>query len=331
MPLHPQFQHLSRNVRFIPAGINFHSLQGQAQGTTYSIRYGAATAVMQQADVDSILQSVDRSLSTYNPQSLISLFNARPDGLEVDSHLVKLVRLSKQFHAGSEGSFDITIKPLMELWGFGATTVTHMPDEQAIRKVMRHTGMELLALQGQYLKKKNPKLEIDCNGIAQGYTVDLLADYLEAKGVKDYLVELGGEMRLSGKNEKGEDWTVGIEKPGEPNAPLQLAGTIRPGKGAVTTSGLYRRTRTLDGKRVGHVIDPTTGFPVGNGMIAVTVWAADATTADATDNILMVIGPAAIRPYLDAHPGVEAYWVFRLPDGRVAYGATKGFLRIMEQ
>lgn len=311
--------------------LTYMQLQGRAQGTSYHIQYGHDRQVMTDTQADSIFREIDRSLSIYDTASLISRFNRSREGCTVDSHLIKLVRLSKQYNASSEGVFDLTVKSLASLWGFGPDAGPGNPSEQEIRKVLKHTDMSLLVLQGQYLRKKRPEVQIDCNGIAQGYTVDLLADFLEQRGVKHYLVELGGEIRLNGVNANGKPWTVGVEAPQEPGMPVQLAATVQPGKGAITSSGTYRNTALAGGKRVSHIIDPTTGYPVGNGMVSVTVWAADATTADAIDNILIVLGPAQIKPFLDAHPGVEAYWVFRRPDGRFVYGATTGFLRLMEQ
>jgi thiamine biosynthesis lipoprotein len=309
----------------------YTQLQGRAQGTSYIIHYGYSGKVMSAGQADSILREIDRSLSLYDTGSLICRFNRSRDGCTVDSHLIKLVGLSKQYNASSEGVFDITIKPLAALWGFGPDAGPGNPAEQDIRKVLKITGMSLLSLQGTFLRKKRPEVQIDCNGIAQGYTVDLLADFLEQRGVQHYLVELGGEIRLRGLNASGRPWTVGIEAPEEPGMPVQLAATVQPGSGAVTSSGTYRNTAMAGGKRVGHILDPTTGYPVGNGMVSVTVWAANATTADAIDNILIALGPGEIKPFLDAHPGVEAYWVFRRPDGRFAYGATQGFLKLMEQ
>jgi thiamine biosynthesis lipoprotein len=161
--------------------------------------------------------------------------------------------------------------------------------------------------------------------------VDILAEYLAQSGVRDYLVELGGEIRLSGVNPEGKPWTIGIESPGEGNGPYALARTVRPGAGAITSSGIYRNQKNRGGKSVSHLIDPETGYPISNGMVSVTVWAKDATTADAIDNILMVIGPAEIRHFLDAYPGVEAYWQFRLADGRLVYAASPGFIRMMDK
>lgn len=305
-------------------------IEGRAQGTSYLIHYGHGASVMTAGQADSIFREIDRSLSIYDTNSLISRFNRSREGSVADSHLVKLVRLSKQYHASSEGAFDITVKPLAALWGFGPDAGPGSPSDNDVRKVLRFTDMSLIAIQGNYLRKKRPEVQIDCNGIAQGYTVDLLAEFLEQRGVDHYLVEVGGEIRLRGLNPSGQPWTVGLESPPEPGMPVQLATTVRPGAGAITTSGTYRNTTSAAGKRISHIIDPATGYPVANGMISVTVWARDATTADAIDNILIVLGPAQIKPFLDAHPGVEAYWLLRRPDGRVVYGATPGFLRLMD-
>jgi thiamine biosynthesis lipoprotein len=287
--------------------------------------------VLTQACVDSIFREINQSLSIYDSNSLISRFNRSREGIAADSHLLRMVRRAKEFSVRSDGAFDITLKTVSGLWGFGPGARTGAPTEAEIRKAMKHAGMNLLGITGNYIRKKDDQVQIDCNGIAQGYTVDIIADFLEQRGVRDYLVELGGEIRLSGVNAEGSPWTIGIESPPEGNRPFELARTIRPGSGAITSSGVYRNQHPSGGRQVSHLIDPETGYPISNGMVSVTVWSKDATTADAIDNILMVIGPAEIRHFLDAYPGVEAYWQFRLPDGKLVYAASPGFIRMMDQ
>lgn len=311
-------------------GVYFH-LEGKAQGTTYAIKYGYPDEVLNRGRVDSIFQVIDRSLSLYDTGSLISRFNRSHDGIEADSHLLKMVSLSAAFHAMSDGFFDITIKPVSALWGFGPDGRDGTPSKMDIRKAMRHTGMKLIFTEGKQIKKKDPRVQIDCNGIAQGYTVDIIADVLESHGVRDYLVELGGEIRMNGVNEEGEPWTIGIESLPGGQQSYGIAQTIRPGTGAVTSSGSYRNRKFSDGKMVSHIINPKTGYPVSNGMVSVTVWARDATTADAIDNILMVLGPDRIKPFLEAQPGPEAYWQFQQEGKGIVYSATPGLLKMMDR
>jgi thiamine biosynthesis lipoprotein len=312
-----------------PHADSFWRITGVAQGTTYSIQYRAGWEWMPQRVADSLFRVIDQSLSIYDSNSLISRFNRNPAGMEGDVHLLRMLQMAREYTTISDGAFDITLKSLSALWGFGPGAARRHPTEKEIQEALRHTGIDHIRITGTYIRKKDPLLQIDCNGIAQGYTVDLLADYLRQRGVKDYLVELGGEIRLSGLNPSGEPWTIGIESAAHLLNPSEPMKVIRPGFGAITSSGIYRNQRTLDGKKINHIINPETGYPISNGMISVTVWTRDATLSDALDNILMVLGPAEILPFLNAHPLAEAYWVFKTPDGRLMEGATRGFDEIM--
>jgi thiamine biosynthesis lipoprotein len=195
--------------------------------------------------------------------------------------------------------------------------------------VLSHTGGGKLTFRGDSLCKQDPLLQIDCNGIAQGYTVDLLADHLESRGVHDYLVELGGEIRLSGQNREGRPWKVGVEEPSvDGEGSHVLSRVLQPGRAAVTTSGSYRQSVERGGRTYSHIIDPATGHPIDNGMLSATIVASDAMTADALDNVCMVMGPVRSMKWLSGRKDVEAYLVYRGTDGRIRDTATAGFLRM---
>ncbi len=324
------FQERSRLFMPIKPSAYFH-INGNAQGTTYAIKYGYPVEVLNRERVDSIFEVIDQSLSLYDTGSLISRFNRSHVGIEADSHLLKMVSLSAVFHAMSDGVFDITMKPVSALWGFGPDGREGTPSKTDIRKALRHTGMKLIFIDGKRIGKNDPRVQIDCNGIAQGYTVDIIADLLASHGVRDYLVELGGEIRMNGVNEEGKPWTIGIESPPGGQQSYGLAQAIRPGTGAVTSSGSYRNQKFSGGKMVSHIINPKTGHPVSNGMVSVTVWASNATTADAMDNILMVLGPDGIKPFLEARQGLEAYWQFQQKGKGIVYSATPGLLKMMDR
>ncbi|MGL6269337.1 MAG: FAD:protein FMN transferase, partial [Chitinophagaceae bacterium] len=182
------------------------------------------------------------------------------------------------------------------------------------------------------LIKENMRVQIDCNGIAQGFTVDLISALMESQGIKHYLIELGGEIRVLGLNDKEQPWSIGIESSkinDLGNHPLSLV--IRPEKGAVTTSGSYRNNFSKGEKLFSHMINPETGYPISNGMISATVIAPDAITADALDNVCMVLGPAASLKFLRQYTNVEAYLVFERADGKLADTATQGFSRFLSK
>jgi thiamine biosynthesis lipoprotein len=305
-----------------------YALSGKAQGTTFILKYRAIDSLVSLHDVNQLFNQVDRSLSLFDSGSLISQFNRADKEIYCDKYLLAVVKKSLEVCAQSGGAFDITVKPLVDLWGFGPAGKMQMPAREKIRKVLSLAGCSMVFLTGSKLAKKNKKVKIDCNGIAQGYTVDLLAALLESKGIENYMVELGGEIRVLGLNNDGILWSVGIEDP-EKNerGDFSLTRIIRPGKGAVTTSGSYRNYFVHAGKQFSHIIDPATGYPVDNGMISATVIAPDAITADALDNVCMVLGPDASIELLQRYPNVEAYLVFKTADGRITDTSTNGFYR----
>lgn len=306
------------------------TLTGNAQGTSYQIRYRAAEGLVSSAEVAHLFSKIDLSLSLYNPESLISQFNRLDKEIMSDEYLSAVVQKSLSICAQSNGAFDITVKPLVDLWGFGPRSGKKIPSKKEIRKALSHVGCGQVFMKGSALVKKHKGVQIDCNGIAQGYSVDLLADLLEKKGINNYLIELGGEIRLLGLNQEELPWSVGIEGPEiNESGNFILSRRIRPLKGAVTTSGSYRNYFMKGEKQYSHIINPSTGYPVDNGMISATIIAADAITADALDNICMVLGPMASIKFLEKFTNVDAYLVYKKKDGQLADTSTTGFSKYL--
>lgn len=273
-----------------------YQLQGKAQGTTYSIKYVGIDSIISQNSIDSIFKVIDQSLSLYYPNSLINQFNANGK-IKMDIHLQNVVEKSLEVNKISGGAFDITVKPLVDLWGFGVKkNFSSIPNVSEIQKVLKLIGSDKLVIKNDSLIAQYKGVQIDCNGIAQGYTVDVIADYIKQKGVKDYIVEVGGEIKALGKNVSGETWKVGVE-----GAEI-IAGNWHPintiielKDEAITTSGVYRNYFNFNGERYSHIINPKSGFPVKNKIVVVTVIAENAITADAWDNALMVMGIESIK------------------------------------
>ena len=308
---------------------NFYVLNGHAQGTTYHIAYSQTDSIVTQNQVDSILNKIDSSLSLYKTYSLINQFNKSDSGCEVDAHLIDVVKKSIATYEKTEGVFDITIKPLVQAWGFGVQAVKSIPDSSEILALRKCMGTKMLILNKNILQKSNSCVQIDCNGIAQGYSVDVLSNFLEKNNIQNYLVELGGEIRVKGKNSKNKQWTIGIERPANGADLLPDQQKIYINKGAVTTSGSYRQWRIEGSKKLTHIIDPRTGFPVDNELISVTVIAQDAMSADALDNSLMVMGLQRSFDFLSTMKEVEAFFVYTTADGLIADTATKGFYKFL--
>ncbi|HWV30681.1 MAG TPA: FAD:protein FMN transferase [Dyadobacter sp.] len=306
-----------------------YRITGQAQGTTYAITWYAERKSVTQVQIDSIFQSLDASLSVYQPRSLISRFNESETGIEMDQHLAYVVEKSMQIYRETEGLSDITVYPLVHAWGFGAKAAGAMPDSAAIRLLLPCVGSDKLKIESRRLVKAVPCVQIDVNGIAQGYSVDVVATFLEARRISNYMVEIGGEIRTKGRKLPGnEPMKIGIETPSatEFDAPA-IRKVITIGDGAVTTSGSYRKFRESAGMRLSHIIDPKTGFPVQREIISATVVAPEAVTADGFDNALLAAGIEGAFGILSRHPEMEAYLIYRKPDGTAADTASAGFAK----
>lgn len=306
-------------------------LQGFAQGTTWHITYYATDSLVKQHSIDSILLTLDSSLSIYKPYSLISRFNRATDSIEMDLHLQQVVDASLRTWKATGGIFDITIQPVTQAWGFGPIKVTDLPDSLTISNLMHCVDSRYLSVKGSTLFKQKPCVRLDVNGIAQGYSTDVLAGFVGSMGVSDFMIELGGEIRLQGKKYPGAlPIRIGIEGPAESEfQPQLLQRVISPPDGAVTTSGSYRKFVQSNGKSLSHIIDARTGFPAGNELISVTVYAPDAITADAWDNSLMAMGLERALKALQQQPALAAYFIYRKKDGSIADTASTFFDKFM--
>jgi thiamine biosynthesis lipoprotein len=309
-----------------------YRLFGYAQGTTWHITYYAADSVVTADQIDSIMTRIDSSLSVYKPWSTISRFNRSDTGLQMDPYLRTVMEKSITIFHETGGISDPTVYPLVNFWGFGPEKITQEPDTQKIKQILRCVGANKLHIRGGLLIKDLPCVTLDLNGIAQGYTVDVIAGFLEKKGVKNYLVEVGGEIVLKGRKYPGGlPMSVGIETPSEdPLAAASIYKVIYPGKGAVTTSGNYRKFRESGGRTVSHLIDPHSGYPFSNDLLSVTVWAEDGITADGYDNALMGMGLEKALAFMKRHPSMEAYFIYRDRNGAIKSTFTPGFKKAMQ-
>jgi len=304
-------------------------ISGQAQGTTYSASYFATDSLVAKSQIDSILNVIDLSMSLYRPNSTINKFNANKIvKIKVDEHMAAVLNKSFQINKETDGLFDITIQPLMRLWGFYREQgQDFLPDTTRINAFLTGTtGMDKIKFRDDILSKENNHVEIDLNGIAQGYSVDVVADFIEAKGITSYVVELGGEIRAKGPKPDGKPIKIGIERP--PTVDLSdngLTHIITFKEGAVTTSGDYRKYIVFDGKKYGHIINPKTGYPINNEIMSVTVFAKKAIDADGYDNALMLMSVEKAIKFVEAKKDLEAYIIYKKPDGKITDTLTTGF------
>ena len=299
-------------------------LNGFTQGTTYSITYADSLNRDFAAPIEDILERVDSSMSLYRKNSIINNFNQSQTGIEVDSLLAHVVELSLLYSHQTDGAFDITIGPLAREWGFHAKK-GEMPDAETVERLKQFTGSGMINLDGLHITKKFPDVIIDVNAIAQGYTVDLIAEFLEAMDICDYLVEVGGEIRSKGKSPRGKHWLVGIDKP-EENALSgeNLQVIISLSGESLVTSGNYRKFFVREGVKYSHTIDPTTGYPVTHSLLSATVIDKTSARADALATAFMVMGTERTKKWLSANPKVDAYLIFTNDAGDYEIWMTEG-------
>ncbi len=289
------------------------TIEGQALGTFYQITYSDNEQRNFQPAIDSLLDVFNSSLSAYSKESLLSKVNRNED-VEVDSFFIASFNRSKEIYEMSDGAFDISAAPIFSAWKFGPSEggERHVPDPAVIDSLLDVVGLDKVWLEGSRVVKSDPRVVLNMNAIAKGYSSDVVAAFLDSKGVENYLVEIGGEMRLKGKNREGKVWKIGIDKPIDGNfAPgANLYTTLRvTGKG-LATSGNYRQFFIEDGKKYGHTIDPRTGYPVVQSLLSVTVVADDCMTADAMATVLMVMGLEESKAFLAKHPEIDAYLIY---------------------
>jgi len=273
-------------------------LAGRTMGTTWHVTYLPAPEAQRDApddiqqEIDGILENVNHSMSTYRSDSEISRFNghAVDEWFAISGNFVTVLDAAMAVGEASEGAYDVTVGPLVDLWGFGPQArAGTVPDEGELTALLQQVGQRKLRLdrQGQKLLKTDD-LSLDFSSVAKGYAVDLVADWLSSRGVDDFLVEVGGEMRLSGRKSGGELWRIAIENPDSQFG--SIATAISLSDSAVATSGDYRNYFEVDGKRFSHTIDPRTGFPVEHDLVSVTVVHSRAMMADAWATALTVLG-----------------------------------------
>lgn len=273
-------------------------ISGSVQGTTYHIKAVTDAPVEVVADlqkqVEATFADIDLKLSNYREDSEITRFNRNrtTEWQTVSPEIVNLVSIALVVHAKSEGCYDLTVKPLFDLWGFSRHQ-TRVPEPQEIAALLPHIGMDKLELDPDQnrMRKRDPDLAVDLSSIAQGYTVGAVAKILEARGIQNYMDEIGGEMKVRGRKANGEDWRIAVEKPTPFTREVQRILSLHQLAGvAVMTSGTYRNFFEQGGQVYSHIINPKTGKPVNHKLLSVTVLHDDPTWADAWSTALLCLG-----------------------------------------
>jgi thiamine biosynthesis lipoprotein len=302
------------------SGDSMESFGGPTMGSSYSIKYvrhpGLADPVQVRSEVEGILAEVDRQMSTYRNDSDIERFNALPaDSCQImPASVLELVKVGEQLSQQSEGSYDLTVEPLMNLWGFGPQgREEKVPSNAALAEVMQRVGYRHLRIVGDQLCK-DAAVEVDFDSIAAGYAVDTIAARLEAMGIHDYLAEATGELKASGKKLDGSPWRIALE---EPRDDQQVAERVISVDGyGVSTSGDYRNYFLQDGRRYSHTFDARSGAPLLHNLASVTVIHPSALMADGLSTLLLILGPERAWDYAEKHD-IGAFFVIRADTGFV--------------
>ena len=299
-------------------------LQGLAQGSYYAITYFDDEGRNFQKEIDSIFHAVDMSVNLWVDSSVISKVN-RNEEVVLDDIFIDNFNIAQEAARLSDGYFDPTISPIVAAWGFSykhGDSIT----PQLIDSLKQLVNYRNIRIEDGKVVKNNPAMQLDFNAIAQGYTSDMIAGFLDSRGIKNYLVDTGGEIMARGEKPNGQPWIVGIEKPADNWDSEQVVQTrIALRDKGLVTSGSTRKYVERNGKRYSHCIDPKTGYPVEHQLLSATVLAENSVWADALASICMVMVMEKSLEIINALDGVEAYYIFANENNELETYATEGF------
>lgn len=282
------------------------TISGEALGTFYTITVAKSPPGMSEKRArdlaDATLDRVNQRMSTYLDDSELSRFNRydQQAPFHLSQETYEVFKTAQTISAESGGAFDVTVGPLVDAWGFGPAPLTKPPDDAEVRALLERTGYEKLTLHpGNTISKTRPDVYCDLSAIAKGYAVDAVAAAFEKAGISRYMIEVGGEIRVAGRNKNDAPWLLGIEAP-KPDV-RELYAAVRLEQGALATSGDYRNMYEYEGRMVSHTIDPHTGYPVRHTLASASVIHASCTWADGYATALMALGPEKAEAFAREH------------------------------
>jgi thiamine biosynthesis lipoprotein len=303
---------------------------GMAQGTYYAVTYFDHLNRNFQPSIDSLLQAFDMSVSMWEPNSIISRINNGESNIRCDSAFIHTYLIARDVAEKSHGAFDYTIGPLVNVWGFGFEDRQKV-DQAMVDSLLPLVDYRFVSLNGDQIILEKKGIKFDFNAVAQGYSVDLVGDFLADKGIENYLIDIGGEVLAKGEKPGIGAWKVGIEKPSlDKLAERSLEATISLKDMALATSGNYRKFYEVDGIRYSHTIDPETGYPVTHTLLSASVLAKDCGTADAWATAFMVMGVDKAKAILAGRNDLEAYFIFSNDDGTFGTFITDGMKALIQ-
>ena len=270
-----------------------------------------------QNEIETELNKVNKTFSTFDSTSVISLINQNKP-VKVNDMFAEVFDLSEQVSKETDGAFDITVAPIVNLWGFGFKS-EQKPTKEKINRLRPLIGYNKVELDGDVVKKKNKNIMLDCSGIAKGYGVDVVARYLREQGIKNFMIEIGGEIVTSGVNENRLPWKIGVTKPlnNKTSVNQEIEVILNITDKALATSGNYRNFYYKNGKKYAHTIDPKTGYPVQHSLLSSTVITKKCAIADAYATSFMVMGIEKAKVLLEEHPELMAYFIYSDENGKL--------------
>jgi thiamine biosynthesis lipoprotein len=277
------------------------------------------------------LDEFDQSASLWVEGSLLSRINQNDPAVKPDKYLIDLFGQSRRISEDTDGAFDITVGPLVKVWGFWFKEPIKV-NQHIVDSLLPLVDYRGIRIENGRIIKKNQDVMFDFNAIAQGYSVDLMGGFLEKNGIENYLIDIGGEVFGRGHKPDGSPWMVGIERPGkDADSERQLSATIAVSNIAVATSGNYRKFYEVDGVRYSHTIDPKTGYPVNHSLLSATVVADSAAIADGYATAFMVMGVEKAKIYIESHPKLQAYFIYSDVDGSLKTWNSKGLEELIDE
>ena len=306
----------------------FQTDQGLVFGTMYKITYQSDENLKNEIEAE--LEKVNQSLSPFSKESVITHINQNTD-LTADSLFTYVFQLAKQISEETHGAFDITVAPLVNAWGFGFKNGTQI-DSLTIDSIRQFVGIDKVRMENGKVIKDDPRLMLDCSAIAKGFGVDCVARLFDRKGIKNYMIDIGGELVMKGENAQMNTWRIGINKPIDDSLAVnqELQTILEISNAGMATSGNYRNFYYKDGKKYAHTIDPRTGYPVQHNILSSTVVAKDCATADAYATSFMVLGLDSAKAVCNAHPELDAYFIYSKDNGETGVYFTEGMKKYLK-
>ena len=298
-------------------------IEGKAQGTTYHITYFDQKNRDLKPEITRILADFDKSVSTYDPNSIISKINNN-QSTKVDRYFIACFTKAREVWRNSDGAFDPTVYPLVSAWGFGPNKKIKI-EKPKIDSILQFVGFNLIELKGKKVIKKDPRVKLDFNAFAQGYSVDVVSNFLKSKGITSFVVEIGGEVYANDPKPSGETWKIGIEEPYDnqesENPTKEIAELTHL---AIATSGNNRQYFIENGVKYAHHLDPKTGYPAKNNLLSASIFANDCISSDSYATGVLVMGLEKAKDFLKKHPELQAYLIYSDEYGNFKVYKTEG-------